>query len=180
MCLTTERLLLREFVEHDWPALHEIESDSAVQRYRTGQSGVTPEQTRAWIRSRHVLAQAQPRTNYTFGIILHTVPAIIGCCCLNIRRLDLREGEIWYMLHRHHWGQGYATKAVEQLLAFSFQDIGLHRIWAQCVRENIQSVHVLEKLGLRHEGHLREAYWLNEHWWDLFLYAMLDHEWRTR
>ncbi len=84
------------------------------------------------------------------------------------------------MLHRHHWGQGYATKAVEQLLAFSFQDIGLHRIWAQCVRENIQSVHVLEKLGLRHEGHLREAYWLNEHWWDLFLYAMLDHEWRTR
>ena len=177
MRLTTERLLLREFVQSDWQALYAIETDPEVQRYRTGQSDMAPEQTRAWIRSRQTLAEAQPRLNYTFAIVEQRAATLIGCCCLNIRSLDLREGEIWYMLDRCFWGQGYMTEATWQLLSLGFQQLGLHRIWAQCVRENSQSVRVLEKLGMRREGHLREAYWQKEAWWDLLLYAILDREW---
>jgi RimJ/RimL family protein N-acetyltransferase len=37
-----------------------------------------------------------------------------------------------------------------------------------------------EKLGMRREGHQRENQWLHGRWWDTLLYAILDHEWRTR
>ena len=42
------------------------------------------------------------------------------------------------------------------MLAFDFERLGLHRIWAECVADNTAAAHVLEKLGLRREGHFRE------------------------
>jgi len=41
-------------------------------------------------------------------------------------------------------------------------------------------VRVLERLGMRREGHLRESTWAKGEWTDDLLYAMLDHEWAAR
>ena len=46
--------------------------------------------------------------------------------------------------------------------------------------ENAGSARVLEKLGMRREGHFREHEWMQGRWWDTFLYALLDHEWWAR
>jgi len=54
-------------------------------------------------------------------------------------------------------GHGYATEAARAIVAFGFDTLGLHRIAATCVADNAASAHVLEKIGFRREGRLREV-----------------------
>ena len=53
----------------------------------------------------------------------------------------------------------------------------MHRIWSWCITENIASARVLEKIGMRREGHLREKELIKGKWYDQFIYAILHHEW---
>jgi ribosomal-protein-alanine N-acetyltransferase len=53
----------------------------------------------------------------------------------------------------------------------------LHRVWSWCVADNTGSVHVLEKLGMRQEGRLRENEFYKGRWWDTLMYAILAEEW---
>jgi [ribosomal protein S5]-alanine N-acetyltransferase len=84
-----------------------------------------------------------------------------------------------YELDPHFWGSGYATEAANRFLAFGFRDMGLHRIWAWCIAENLASSRVLDKIGMRQEGHLREHEWMQGRWWDTLLYAILEQEWQA-
>ena len=49
-----------------------------------------------------------------------------------------------------HWGQGLATEAALASVRFGFADLGLKRIIGLVMPENIASVRVLEKTGLRY------------------------------
>jgi RimJ/RimL family protein N-acetyltransferase len=110
-----------------------------------------------------------------------TLPAeseqLIGNCGLRVNNPQQREGNIGYELAPGYWGCGYATEAARAMLAFGFDGLGLHRIWAECVADNVASAHVLQKLGMRCEAHLREHEHFKGRWWDSLVYAMLDHEW---
>jgi len=55
----------------------------------------------------------------------------------------------------------------------------MHRVIAMTACENVASVALLERLGLRREGHFRQSVWLKGKWEDEYLYAMLQEEWRT-
>jgi RimJ/RimL family protein N-acetyltransferase len=48
------------------------------------------------------------------------------------------------------------------------------------VADNLASVRVLEKLGLRQEGRLREKAYYKGRWWDELVFAILEDEWRAR
>jgi hypothetical protein len=63
------------------------------------------------------------------------------------------------------------------LLRFGFVDLGLQRIYAHCLAENIAAVRLVEKLGLRQDGRLRENVWLQERWSDTLVYSILKQEW---
>jgi ribosomal-protein-alanine N-acetyltransferase len=43
----------------------------------------------------------------------------------------------------------------------------------------VASSRVMEKLGMRREGHLRQHRWMKGAWQDSYLYAILDHEWQA-
>ena len=59
-------------------------------------------------------------------------------------------GEIGYVLARRYWGQGYATEAAAAVLQFGFVRLGLRAIEAQALPENVASLRVMAKLGLRY------------------------------
>ena len=103
---------------------------------------------------------------------------LIGNCGIRINDLALREANIGYELNPDVWGRGCASEAARAILRFGFAELGLHRVWAECVAENTASARVLAKLGMRREAHFRELQWFRERWWDGYIYAMLDHEWR--
>lgn len=176
LLLTTKHLVLREFDELDWQAVHEYASDPEVVRYvKFGPN--TKKETQDFVRRAIASQQEQPCRDYQFAVVLKTEEQLIGGCGINISNPDHREGWIGYCFNRHFWGQGYATEAAKVLLTFGFNQLKLHRIFATCDPKNIASKCVLEKIGMQREGLLREHEWVKGIWRDSFLYAILEHEW---
>lgn len=66
----------------------------------------------------------------------------------------------------------------QAMVHFGFQQLNVPRISSWCLAENVAYARVLEKLGLRLEGRLRENVYLKGRWWDTLLYGMLEIEWR--
>jgi RimJ/RimL family protein N-acetyltransferase len=64
-------------------------------------------------------------------------------------------GEIGFLLLPEMWGQGLAAEAARLLCDHAFSDLGLQRVQATCSPENVRSVRVLEKIGMKREGILR-------------------------
>ncbi len=51
-----------------------------------------------------------------------------------------------------HWGNGYATEAVKQLVAIAFNQLGIHRVYVKIFEYNVASMRVLEKIGFEKEA----------------------------
>jgi RimJ/RimL family protein N-acetyltransferase len=175
----TERLILRDFDKTDWQAVHVYASDPEVVRYMDWGPN-TEEETKDFIHRSIASQKEKPRPNYTLAIILKAEDRLIGSCGLHVTNRDHREGWLGYCLNRHSWRQGYATETVKALLGFGFQQLGLHRIYATCDPANSDSAHVLEKVGMQREGHLREHKWAKDRWRDSWLYAVLESDWKDR
>jgi ribosomal-protein-alanine N-acetyltransferase len=177
MLLTTERLLLRDFDEHDWrPTLH-YQSDSEFLRYNHWTKR-TELDVRSLIRTFMDWSREQPRKRFQLAIVLKENNQLIGNCGLRMAYAQARIADLGYELDRRYWGKGYATEAAYALLTFGFEQLQLHRIWAYCVVENTASAHVLEKIGMRYEGCQVESEWMKGRWWTTLFYAMLDREWQ--
>jgi len=85
--------------------------------------------------------------------------------------------EIGFTLAPDYQGRGYATEAVRLLAGYLFTVRGKHRITACCDARNAASAALLERLGMRREGHLRQSTWAKGEWTDDLLYALLHDEW---
>ena len=64
------------------------------------------------------------------------------------------------------------------MVDFGFRELVLRRISAWCIAENTASARVLERLGFRQEGRLRQNQYFKGQWWDTMLYAILAEEWK--
>lgn len=93
MTLTTERLILREFNEKDWRAVHEYSSDPQVVRYMAWGPNIKAE-TQGFVRRIVASQQQEPRGKYEFAAILRSEDRLIGNCCLQVSNLSHREGWI--------------------------------------------------------------------------------------
>ena len=91
---------------------------------------------------------------------------------------DPRQCEIGFTIAPGHQGRGYATEAARLLVGYLFGRRAKHRITASCDARNAASAAVLERLGMRREGHLRESSWAKGEWTDDLLYGLLRHEWQ--
>ena len=177
MKLTTKRLILREFREDDWPAVLAYQSDPRYLRYYAWTER-TPEAVREFVQMFLDQQQEQPRTRFQLATTLKPDHQLIGTCGIRLASADAHEGDMGYELAPEHWGQGYATEAARAVLQFGFAELGLHRIWSWCIAENARSARVLERLGMRLEGRLRQKEYFKGRWWDTLLFAILDDEWR--
>jgi RimJ/RimL family protein N-acetyltransferase len=68
-----------------------------------------------------------------------------------------KAAEIGYWLGEGAWGKGLATEAVRQLTIYAFGKYDLNRIEARVFGWNLASKRVLEKVGYRHEGTIRNG-----------------------
>lgn len=185
MRLETDRLVLREFVPEDWPAVDAYQQDERYWRYyeRPGAGAVD----RRDLVQRFVAAQTeQPRRSFQLAVTLKPDERLIGNVGLRLRRLvDFGapdagfEADIGYELSPAHWGRGFATEAAAAMVGFAFIDLNVHRIWAYCLAENEPSWRLLERLGFRREGHLRENEWMQARWWDTYIYGLLEQDWKA-
>ena len=116
----------------------------------------TVEETKNFIQRAVVHQKEKSRGDYDLAAVLKSKDVIVGGCRIHISSPDNREGCIGYVFNHNFWGQGYATETAKALLKFGFEWLNLHRIFATCSPANVASACVLEKIGMKCEGRLRE------------------------
>lgn len=176
MQLQTHRLLLRELTPEDLNVIHRMNSIPEVDQYNTlglpEDIAVTGKLLQDWLSEQH----ASPRLHYVLGITDTASGIFIGMIGLRLGKLKYRIAEIWYKLFPDHWGKGYATEALKELLRFAFKEMNLHRIEAGCAVGNAGSIKVLEKAGMTREGHKRKILPIRGEWVDNYEYAILEED----
>jgi RimJ/RimL family protein N-acetyltransferase len=81
---------------------------------------------------------------------------------------------------------GFATEACEAVLGHVFANLGAHRVESHCHPDNVRSWRLLERLGMRREGHHLRSVFLRRSddgspiWSDSLDYAILREEWEGR
>jgi len=179
MEIETERLLLREFTEDDWPEVLAYQSNPRYQRYYPV-TEKTPTQAQAFVQMFLDQQQEKPRRKFQLAAVHKPSSKLIGNCGLRMETIDARLADLGYEFSPEYWGQGYATEAAQAMLHFGFCTLHLHRIWACCIADNSGSARVLEKLGMQLEGRLRENEYFRGRWWDTLTYAVLEFEWKAQ
>jgi RimJ/RimL family protein N-acetyltransferase len=174
----TARLVLRDFHPGDWRAVQRYASDADVVRYLLWGPNAETE-TRAFLARAIAQARRTPRQQYELAVTLADGGELIGAVAVRTEDRTHKGGSMGYAFRRDVWGRGYATEAARAILAVGFTHLDLHRIWAMCIPENVPSRRVLEKIGMRWEGHLHENYFVRGRWYDSLLFAILRHEWEA-
>jgi RimJ/RimL family protein N-acetyltransferase len=105
---------------------------------------------------------------------------VVGTVSLKNISHSMNYAEIGYGVAEAHHGKGIATSAVKLLVEKAFSGTALRKLMALVHVENRPSCRVLEKLGFRREGLLREHYIIADQPVDEVLYGLLKHEWNPR
>jgi len=175
--LETPRLVLRSFRDDDLPAFVTYRSDPEVARYQAWDAPFPEERAREFIKDMRRVIPGLPGEWYQVAIERKEDGALLGDCAFCVLAEDNHQAEIGFTLAREHQGRGYATEAVGRLLEHLFSDYGLHRVRAMCDVGNLPSARLMERLGMRREACMVEAYRTRGGWRSEYHYAILHREW---
>ena len=176
--LREPRLTLRTLTEADVADVLAVFSDPLVLRYWDGPLMTTQQVAMQYIERIHY--GFRRRELMQWGIADGATGAVIGTCTLTHLSATHQRAEIGFALRQTRWRQGLGTEAVTTALDFAFDGLGLHRIEADVDPRNERSLRLLERLGFRREGHLRERYFMNGERQDAVMMAVLSDEWKSR
>lgn len=174
--LTTARLSLRPLTDDDADALYELHSNAHVLRY--WDSPPWTERSRADRFLATCRELADDGTGARLALDRRSDGTFLGWCGLSRWNPDFRSASLGYCLGEAAWGHGYATEGARALLQWAFDTLDLNRVQAEADTRNTASGRVLEKLGFRREGTLREDCVVNGVVSDSWVYGLLRREWR--
>jgi RimJ/RimL family protein N-acetyltransferase len=148
----TERLILRDWREEDWPAFLQHTNTPAVMRWL---GGVLDTAKQTWMRER--LENYSRDHGFTFWVVerkddgAHLAGEILGFCGLKMSNQEggpMGEHEIGWRLREDAWGKGYAREAAQASLAIGFEQFDAPHILALTVDGNTGSWGLMKRLGM--------------------------------
>jgi RimJ/RimL family protein N-acetyltransferase len=176
----TDRLELRPVRHEDIDRILQYRNLPEVTRWLL-RTEVDPSSFRAaWRRA------AEDPDDHSVAVVLDGV--VIGTVSLNVVDGAGQPGmprrtvaDIGYIFDPAYSGHGYATEAVAAMVELAFDRLGIRRITAGCFADNLASVRVLEKVGMRREQHgIGDSWHAELGWVDGFTYGLLADRWHDR
>lgn len=172
MEIETERLILRRFKAEDWKDLYEYLSDEDVVIFEP-YAIYTEDGAK-----REALRRSQDENFW--AVCLKENGKLIGN--LYFAKQDFDNWELGYVFNKKYQKHGYATEAARAIMEYGVRHWGTRRIVAMCNPHNTASWKLLERVGMRREGHLlRNIYFkvdeMNQPiWLDTYEYGILSTE----
>ena len=152
--LLTPRLLLRPFAPGDEDLIYSIYSDPDILRYtpmalmdRRAAREHLDRVTRWW--------RQDPVLEREMAVVVRDTGLAVGRCHVSVDEAH-DTGMIGCFLPKTAWGRGYGPEIIGALIRHCFLDLHLHRVNGLCSPENTASRRMMEKNGMRLEGHFRE------------------------
>jgi ribosomal-protein-alanine N-acetyltransferase len=168
------RIFLRPMTVQDSGAVHSLLDDREVSEFLSRVRYPLPiENVR-----KHLEGLNRPgarKKTFSFAIIEKKSEKLIGSVSVKLSS-NLALGELGYWLGRDYWGKGYMKEALRLAVGFAFGELRLHRVFAHVFSENVRSSKLLERLGFKREGVLREAVFKAGKWHDYEVFSVLEGE----
>jgi len=174
--ITTARLVIRQMHRDDAESLWLRRNDPEVARLEAWTIPFPRE--RAVERVAEVAAMDGPANGdwWMAAITDRATGEVIGDLAVRLT-WGGRSAEVGYTLMRAAWGKGYAVEAVEALVVYLFDVIGVSRLSGMLHPDNRASAMVLERTGFLFEGHTRNSFWVGDEVSDDWLYGMTREDW---
>jgi len=81
------------------------------------------------------------------------------------------------MVGQSYHGKGIATSALKLWTSMIFEQTPIRKLTASVAEQNIASIRVLEKVGYKKEGLLREHYLIQNNPVNEVIFGLLRNEW---
>jgi len=152
--LETDRLVLRPFELSDAQRVQLLAGDRAI----AATTALIPHpyedgMAEQWIGAHQ--ERFEKDEGVDFAITLKSNRELIGAIGLGLRRND-EYGILGYWIGKPYWGSGYCTEAARAVLQYAFGELQMNRVYAHHLQHNPASGRVMQKIGMQHEGHLRQ------------------------
>lgn len=177
--LETERLILRPFTINDAEKMYENwASDDEVTKYLTWPTHENVAGTKGILET--WIAKYKESDFYLWAITLKAYgDDPIGSISVVWQEDDVEVVGIGYCLGQKWWKQGIMSEALNELIRFFFEEVGVNRIESHFDTNNPNSGKVMQKCGMKYEGTLREADLNNQGRCDKVMYAILASDYKT-
>ena len=122
----------------------------------------------------------QNESNQGFQTVILCESRIAGV--VGYHRIDWanRHTSLGYWLGEAYQGRGLMTASCQVLVDHAFAALNLNRLAIACATGNTRSRAIPQRLGFAHEGTIRDAEWLYDHFIDHEIYSQLQREWQAR
>jgi RimJ/RimL family protein N-acetyltransferase len=177
MMYETQRMIIRRFLSRDLVDTHEILSDPEVAKYEFWDP-YDLEDTRQDLEIQGAVIPGTCGVWNEFAVELKNGGKVIGNISFKMNDETQRQAEIGFHFNRLFHGKGYGKEAVIGLIDYLW-GLGAYRIWAVADTRNETSWKMMEKLGMRREGHMVHNCFVKGEWCDEYLYALLEKDWRA-
>jgi len=167
-------LRLRPLADGDVGAIFELFGDPEVVHLTSIQCLVSEAEARDFIAG--IRESFLSGRLYQWGIEVEG--ELVGTCTLAGIDRQHRRAELGFAVLRRRWGGRVVSLALPPVIDFAFERLGLHRLEADADPRNEASLRVLERLGFRREGLLRERYFQQGEVQDAVVFGLLRREWR--
>ena len=174
--LESADLSARWMTENDLDDLLTVWGDPEVMRFMARPPLADRDEARDFLGG--IRSGFETKTLYQWGLVLPDHDRVVGTCTLAGLDWHNRRCEIGFALAKAYWRRGLARKGVSLVLEHAFRDLELHRIEADVDPENAGSLRLLERLGFRREGLMRQRYLEQGEFQDSVFLGLLRHEWR--
>lgn len=172
--LITKRLILRSFREEDAGRMFDTWcNDKRVAKFTTWYAHNNLNDTKMFLQ--FLLNQNSSIRNYNWAIELDG--ALIGSVNVCEINEDIDLCGIAYCLGYDYWGKGFITEACKAVIEFLFNEVNCRKVVASYDNFNIGSGVVMRKVGMKHEGTLKEQVLRKDgSFGDIELYGVLKKE----
>jgi len=168
-------VLLRPHRPDDLPALTRIWQDPRVMNHMAEPAMTRREAAEAF--GRLLDLDRYIRRSYRFAIVRRADDAVVGTFGFDQERFCSGYSHSLVM-HPDTWGTGLAHEAYHLLLAFGFDELGVHRVWTACAVENERASRFILSVGFTSFGVIRHYYQKNGEWGDCISFNYLVDEWK--
>lgn len=169
---------LRAVERGDLPQLLEWRNRPDFRRYFREYRELGTDQQAAWYEN-SVLKDPSTRM---FSIVALDDGRLLGACGLCYIDWVNRSADfsIYIGADGAYVDQVFAPDAARQLLAYGFDELNLHRVWAEIYSFDAIKADYLKSLGFRQEGRHRQTHWSEGKWCDSLFFGLLAKEWAAR
>jgi ribosomal-protein-alanine N-acetyltransferase len=175
--LETERLVLRALRSDDAQTVARLAGRREIAHTTISiPHPYSVEQAREWIATH--AGQGSPSKERVLGITTKADDQLIGAVSLREIDTEHSQAEMGFWIGVDRWGKGYAAEAARAVIAYAFGELKLNRVYAHHMARNPASGRVLEKIGMKWEGVLRQRVRKWGVFEDVVLMAIIQDDWR--